>query len=107
MVDSITAMGTQVFSSFARSGATKQSIVSAGGMDCFAALAMTASLWSALMPDPKNLPRFGRGRDLAPGAARAGGDLLDQLAVRDHLGAIGEIKRIFEPSAQMAAEIGA
>ena len=60
-----------------------------------------------LMPDPENLPRFGRARDLAAGAARAGRDALDQLAVRGHLGAVAEIERIFQPGAQMAAEIGA
>src|SRR3954466_4781874 len=85
--------------------ATKQSRFSCrGAMDCFAALAMTADL-SVLRP--KDLPCFRRARDLAAGAPRAAGDLLDQLAVRRHLGSVREIERIFEPRAQMAAELGA
>ena len=59
------------------------------------------------MPDPENLPRLGRAGDLAAGAARAGGDALDQLAVRGHLGAVGQIEGIFQAGAQMTAEIGA
>src|SRR5439155_17672114 len=58
------------------------------------------------MPGPKNLPRFGRRSDLAPGAAGASGDFLDQLPVGGHLLAVGEIERVLEPGAQMPAEIG-
>ena len=57
--------------------------------------------------DPENLPRFGGAGDLAAGAAGAGGDGLDQLAVRRHLGAVRPIERILKAGAQMAAEIGA
>src|SRR5258707_12165229 len=73
-------------------------------MDCFAALAMTAL---ALMPGSKNLPRFRRACDLAARLACTGSDPLDQLPVRRHLGAVGEIKRVLEPGAEVTAEIGA
>ena len=55
------------------------------------------------MPRPENLPRFGGARDLAAGAPRAGGDRLDQLPVRGHLGAISQIERILQPGAQVTA----
>src|SRR5438477_10660892 len=59
------------------------------------------------MPDPKNLPRFRRACDLAPGVARASGDAFDQLPVRGHLGAVAEIEGVLEPGAEMAAQISA
>ena len=59
------------------------------------------------MCNPENLPCFRRACDLAAGAARAGRDGLDQLAVRCHLGAVAEIEGIFQPGAKMPAEIGA
>src|SRR5580698_9488778 len=62
---------------------------------------------AVLMPDPEDLPRFGRTGDLAAGAARAGRDALDQLSVRCHFGAVGLIEGILKPGTQMAAEIGA
>src|SRR5258705_10703396 len=60
-----------------------------------------------LMPDPKNLPRFRRACDLAAGAARAGRDALDQLAVRGHFRAVGLIEGILKPGAQVTAQISA
>src|SRR5437868_15445683 len=59
------------------------------------------------MPGPKYLPRFRGASDLAARAPRAGGDRLDQLPVRGHLGAVGEIESILQPGAQVPAEIGA
>ena len=59
------------------------------------------------MSCPKDLPRLSGAGNLAPGAAGAGGDGFDQLPVRGHLPAVGKVERIFQPGAQMAAEIGA
>src|SRR5258707_3358405 len=56
---------------------------------------------------PENLPRFSRARNLAARASRAGGDRLDQLPVRSHLGAVGEIEGVLKPGAQVPAEFGA
>src|SRR4030088_3401990 len=70
-------------------------------------LALRAPRNDSSMPDPKNLPRFRGAGDLAAGAARARGYTLDHLAVRCHLGAVGLIEGIFEPGAQMTAELGA
>src|SRR5258708_40131946 len=69
--------------------------------------ALTLSRRPTLVPDTKNLPRFRRARNLPPRPPRAGRDRLDQLSVRCHLGAVGQVKRILEPGAQMAAEISA
>src|SRR4051812_37695712 len=71
-------------------------------MGCFASLAMTA-----LMPGSEYLPGLRRASNLAARASRAGGDGLDQLPVGGHLGAVGEIEGIFQPGAEMPAEIGA
>jgi len=68
---------------------------------------MSVSLWLALAPDAKDLPRLRGACDLAAGAARARCDAFDQLPVRRDLGAIAQIEGIFKPGAQMAAEIGA
>src|SRR4051812_9284312 len=97
MVDSITAMD-----SLARYCERSKAIHALGAPRWIASLAMTA-----LMLRSENLPRFRRAGDLAAGAAGTAGDLFDQLAVRRHLGAVGEIERIFEACAQMAAKIGA
>src|SRR5437870_1226274 len=81
-----------------------------------AALAITAkplrgddgSAWGcASLQDTENLPRLGRAGDVAAGAAGARGQRLDQLAVRGHLAAVGEIERVLEARAQMAAQFGA
>src|SRR5258708_8639532 len=61
----------------------------------------------ALMPGPKNLPRFRRARNLAARLARTGRDALDQLSIGGHLGPVAEIEGVLQPGAEMAAEIGA
>src|SRR3954447_10902939 len=97
MADSITAMD-----SLARHCERSKAIHALGAPRWIASLAMTA-----LMLRSENLSRFRRAGDLAAGAAGTAGDLFDQLAVRRHLGAVGEIERIFQACAQMAAKIGA
>jgi hypothetical protein len=57
--------------------------------------------------NPESLPCLGGARNLAPGAAGAGGDGFDQLTVRGHLLAVGEIERVLQPGAQVPAEVGA
>src|SRR4249919_2781594 len=108
MVDSIMAIDPSCSSFRGARSASPESITTIVSMDSGPApSAHPGMTMVGSMPDPKNLPRLGGAGDLAPGAAGAGGDGFDQLAVRGHLLAVGKIERIFQPGAQVTAEIGA
>src|SRR5262245_37027670 len=75
-------------------------------LDCFVASLLAMTSGDNSMPHPENLPRFRWRRNLPPRLARAGGQRLDELPVRGHLGAVAEIEGVFQARAQMPAEIG-
>ena len=58
------------------------------------------------LESPNARARLLRRGDVAARGAGDGGERGDQLAVRSGAGAVGQIDRVFEPGAQIAAELG-